>query len=42
MHIGGQTLVNLIVQEVAALLTDQDEPLNVAKPVFNALRQELS
>jgi hypothetical protein len=42
MDICGQTVVNLIVQQVAALLTYQDELLNVAKLVFNASRQEFS
>src|SRR6266481_8674969 len=41
MHICGQTVVNLIVEQVAALLTYQDELLNVAKLV-NASRQEFS
>src|SRR5215469_4139194 len=40
MHVCGQTVVNLIVQQVAALLTYQNELLNVAKLVFNASCQE--
>src|SRR5215468_9919456 len=42
MDICGQTVVNLIVQQVAALLTYEDELPNVAKLVFNASRQEFS
>src|SRR5207245_11608499 len=42
MHIWGQTVVNLIVEQVAALLTYQDELLNMAKLLFNASRQGFS
>src|SRR6516225_414388 len=42
MHIWGETVVNLIVEQVAALLTDQDELLSVAKLVFNLSRQGFS
>jgi hypothetical protein len=42
MHICGQTIVDLIVEQVAALFTDEDELLNVAKLVFNASRQKFS
>jgi hypothetical protein len=42
MYIGGQAVGDLIVEQVAAFLTDPDELMNVAKLVINGSRQEFS
>jgi len=42
IHLWGQTFVNLIVKQVAALLTDKDELLHLTKLVFNPSRQVFS